>query len=169
MLPLSPLGERDAGASARGRFAKRPELSTGRVRTPGACGRIDELEDVVLKAQSRNRDAKLVLCDLRSIADAAKQLRRRWKAIGHVPRDEADHVWNAFNEACDDVFSALDRERDQRAERFRDRIESIIAKKRELIVSQEEQIERLEEHITRWNDTIDNLRGGRGAYEIGMS
>jgi polyhydroxyalkanoate synthesis regulator phasin/DNA polymerase III psi subunit len=131
-------------------------------------------------SEKRNLEAKRDLCreasrladavgrdaDLRSISEKAKELRHRWKGIGHVPRDEADGIWNEFNAACDDVFSALTRERERRQEQFRDKIESIIAKKRELLHAQEEQIETLQQHIARWEGTIDNLRDGRGADEI---
>jgi polyhydroxyalkanoate synthesis regulator phasin len=153
-------------------------------RFRAACDRFYEARSAAYeqrdREQRRNLEAKRALiseayrlahlvhadADLRTIADAAKDLRRRWKDIGHVPRDEADAVWREFNEACDGVFGALSAERDSRQERFRDRIGSLIAKKRDLLAAQEEQIDTLQQHIARWENTIANLRGGRGADEI---
>jgi len=34
-----------------------------------------------------------------------KHLRRLWKEVGAVPRDQSDKVWKRFNGACDKVFA----------------------------------------------------------------
>jgi len=39
-------------------------------------------------------------------ADQIKELQEQWKAIGPVPRDKADAVWNRFHGACEAFFTA---------------------------------------------------------------
>ncbi len=39
-------------------------------------------------------------------ADRIKELQEQWKAIGPVPRDKADTVWNRFHAACETFFTA---------------------------------------------------------------
>ena len=34
-----------------------------------------------------------------------KHLRRLWKDVGAVPREQSDKVWKRFNGACDKVFA----------------------------------------------------------------
>ena len=34
-----------------------------------------------------------------------KQLRKLWKEIGPVPRDQSDKIWKRFNQTCDKVFA----------------------------------------------------------------
>lgn len=40
-----------------------------------------------------------------NLMNQAKQLRRLWKEIGPVPRENSDKIWKRFNSACDAVFA----------------------------------------------------------------
>ena len=42
--------------------------------------------------------------DWQDRADKAKALQREWKAIGPVPKDVSDAIWDRFHAACDAVF-----------------------------------------------------------------
>jgi hypothetical protein len=44
--------------------------------------------------------------DWKATADLMKQLQEAWKAIGPVPRDDAEAVWQRFRAACDKFFAA---------------------------------------------------------------
>jgi hypothetical protein len=44
--------------------------------------------------------------DWRATADLFKQLQEDWKAIGPVPKDDADAVWQQFRAPCDRFFAA---------------------------------------------------------------
>jgi hypothetical protein len=44
----------------------------------------------------------------RGVADRIKALQRGWKAIGPVPREVSEPLWNRFQTACNDFFARLD-------------------------------------------------------------
>lgn len=65
---------------------------------------------------------------------AIKELQTEWKEVGHVPRRDADAVWNAFRTACDSLFAKRDAARDAEADAHRaeiaalkDEIASVVA------------------------------------------
>ena len=39
--------------------------------------------------------------------EEVKHLRRLWKEVGAVPREQSDRIWKRFNTACDAVFTAV--------------------------------------------------------------
>jgi len=39
--------------------------------------------------------------------EEVKHLRRLWKEVGAVPREQSDRIWKRFNAACDGVFDAV--------------------------------------------------------------
>lgn len=43
--------------------------------------------------------------------EEVKHLRRLWKEVGAVPREQSDKIWKRFNSACDAVFTAVRGER----------------------------------------------------------
>ena len=79
--------------------------------------RRDQL-DIQEQARQNNLQKKVLLCEqaedlLTDLSDATvaaamnkvKHLRRLWKEVGTVPREQSDKVWKRFNGACDKVFA----------------------------------------------------------------
>ena len=79
--------------------------------------RRDQL-DIQEQARQNNLQKKVLLCvqaedlltDLSEQTVGAsmnkvKHLRRLWKEVGAVPRDQSDKIWKRFNGACDKVFA----------------------------------------------------------------
>jgi len=48
--------------------------------------------------------------DSRSAIDEVKELQRRWKTVGIVPRDEDHRLWEEFRQHCDAVFQRRQQE-----------------------------------------------------------
>ncbi len=42
-----------------------------------------------------------------SVMNEIKRLQQTWKSVGHVPKDQADSVWDKWRTACDRVYAAL--------------------------------------------------------------
>ena len=125
--------------------------------------------------------------DLKAAAGRVKDLQTRWKTIGPAPKDVDDRLWNRFRHACDEVFAAAHRDWERRhaeyearkAERerkheewerkqqeWRDKMHDTIRAKREHASRLRESIEHDEGNISRWRDTIYNLRPGGRSDEI---
>lgn len=80
-------------------------------------GRRRDQMEIQEEARKNNLQKKLMLCEqaerlseaegesLYDLTNQAKQLRRLWKEIGPVPRDQSDKIWKRFNQACDAVFA----------------------------------------------------------------
>ena len=79
--------------------------------------RRDQL-DIQEQARQNNLQKKVLLCEqaedlLSDLSEATvggamnkvKHLRRLWKEVGAVPRDQSDKIWKRFNGACDKVFA----------------------------------------------------------------
>ena len=79
--------------------------------------RRDQL-DIQEQARQNNLQKKVLLCEqaedlLSDLSEATvggamnkvKHLRRLWKEVGAVPRDQSDKIWKRFNSACDKVFA----------------------------------------------------------------
>lgn len=77
--------------------------------------RRDQLE-IQEQARQNNLQKKLILCDqaerllngelgLHEAMNEVKHLRRLWKEVGAVPREQSDKIWKRFNTACDAVFA----------------------------------------------------------------
>ena len=79
--------------------------------------RRDQL-DIQEQARQNNLQKKVLLCEqaedlLGDLSDTnvgaamnkVKHLRRLWKEVGAVPRDQSDKIWKRFNGACDKVFA----------------------------------------------------------------
>ena len=78
--------------------------------------RRDQL-DIQEEARKNNLQKKMMLCEqadrlLASEDESSynlvlqvKQLRKLWKEIGPVPRDQSDKIWKRFNQTCDKVFA----------------------------------------------------------------
>lgn len=79
--------------------------------------RRDQL-DIQEQARENNLQKKQLLCEqaedlLTDLSEATvaaamnkvKHLRRLWKEVGAVPREQSDKIWKRFNGACDKVFA----------------------------------------------------------------
>ena len=79
--------------------------------------RRDQL-DIQEQARQNNLQKKVLLCEqaedlLTDLSEATvaaamnkvKHLRRLWKEVGTVPREQSDKIWKRFNGACDKVFA----------------------------------------------------------------
>jgi len=79
--------------------------------------RRDQL-DIQEQARKNNLQKKVLLCEqaedlLNDLSEATvavamnkvKHLRRLWKEVGTVPREQSDKIWKRFNGACDKVFA----------------------------------------------------------------
>jgi len=55
---------------------------------------------------------------LASRLDAAKELQRRWKEIGPVPRGPDQKLWKSFRMACDALFNTRDEQRNASQARY---------------------------------------------------
>lgn len=93
-------------------------------------------------------------------------MQEKWKGIGHVPRDRADAIWDRFRHACDRVFEHARHERERKQEEWRDKMREALDRKRQQAARLRESIEHDEGNISRWQDTIYNLRPGGRADEI---
>lgn len=114
-------------------------------RFRAACDRFFERRKPMLDAehaeQMRNLDAKRALiARAQQVAAAApgeggwgkaiaeiKELQRKWKEIGFVPRRDADAVYKEFRAACDALFAKRDEARDAEANAHRDAIDELKA------------------------------------------
>lgn len=118
--------------------------------------------------RERNYEAKQALVaeaeslvgqDSRIATSRAKDIQRKWKEIGPVPRDLNEQQWQRFRAACDSIFRIANAEGKRRIEDARDRAEDQIRK-----LSAE--IDEHERKITHWEGVITNLRDGENADEI---
>lgn len=58
-------------------------------------------------------------------AEQAKTLQRRWRELGRAPKGEEQALWREFRGLCDGIFAARESERDDRAQRARDRLDAM--------------------------------------------
>lgn len=111
--------------------------------------------------------------DMRDATASVKSLQADWKAIGPVPREQADALWERFRAARDSVFAQAAQEREERQRAWEQRQAAWQANMADALARKEDQLARLydsiahdEDNVTRWQDTIYNLRPGPRADEI---
>jgi hypothetical protein len=104
--------------------------------------------------------------DPKAATERIKELQAKWKEIGHVPRDQADTLWDRFRHACDRVFEHARHERERKQEEWRNKMQDALDRKRQQAGRLRESIEHDEGNISRWQDTIYNLRPGGHADDI---
>jgi Domain of Unknown Function (DUF349) len=90
-------------------------------------GLIVAVEELAAEAESGQRTGNAVLAEV-------KRLQQTWKSIGHVPKDQADAIWDKWRTACDRVYATL---KGHLAELDAQRQENL-AKKEALIAEAEE-------------------------------
>jgi len=104
--------------------------------------------------------------DTKAATGRVKELQEKWKTVGHVPRDQADALWERFRHACDRVFEHARHERERKQDEWRSKMQDALSRKREQADKLRGSVEHDEGNISRWQDTIDNLRPGGRADEI---
>nr|WP_298414993.1 DUF349 domain-containing protein [uncultured Halomonas sp.] len=60
-------------------------------------------------------------------AEQAKRLQQRWRELGRAPKGEEQALWREFRSLCDSIFAARENERDDRAQRAKDRLDAMQA------------------------------------------
>ena len=85
-------------------FAKHREHLTARNAEHGEnltrkLGLIVAVEDLAAQAEG-GRTANSLMPEI-------KRLQQSWKAVGHVPKDQADAIWDKWRTACDRVYAIL--------------------------------------------------------------
>jgi hypothetical protein len=69
------------------------------------CAELEERAGFTLE-EGRDGDAFLRSQNWKEVVEVTKELQRRWKSIGPIPRSKSDALWRRFRLACDYVFEA---------------------------------------------------------------
>jgi hypothetical protein len=111
---------------------------------PALVARLEELERICLAPLAENLEKKLALCeqaealagstDWKATAEELKGLQAQWKALGAVPKEQAEAVWTRFRAACNQFFERRKEHFSTREKEARD----AIRRKTELCVKAEE-------------------------------
>ena len=118
--------------------------------------------------------------NLKEATEEAKRLQGAWKETGPARQEVDQLLWQRFRKACDEVFSAARREREERQQQherkhdewdrkqrqWRQQMHEVLRAKRELRGRLRESVDHDKRNVERWRDTIDNLRPGGRADEI---
>ncbi len=112
------------------RAAERDEEQANLVAKQALCAQVEEFAVTAESAKAQNRG----LLTPSDVMRRAKDLQQRWKAIGHVPRDQVEALWTRFRGGMDRVYETISEHRDaENAERIAN-----LEKKRALIKEVEE-------------------------------
>lgn len=108
-------------------------------------------------SREANYEKKVALCveaesinessDWNTTSGKMKQLQEAWKAIGPVPKNKSDEIWNRFRAACDTFFT-----------KKRSHFEELDAEKQKNLEAKTAFCEKLEAMETDSNATIDSLK-----------
>jgi hypothetical protein len=96
--------DRAAGKAVHERFVAVTSNLQNRLEAAYAAN-INQKKSLIERAQQ--------LCsaeDSRGAIDEVKELQRRWKMVGLVPRDEDHRLWEEFRQHCDTVFQRRQQE-----------------------------------------------------------
>lgn len=83
----------------------------------------------------------------REDTQAMKQLGIEWKAVGFSGRNNEDKVWKTFRGIMDQYFAELKENNERRHMDWRQRMLDTRARKQELIISQRNQLKRMQEDM----------------------
>lgn len=139
----------------------------------------DQLE----KEQKENLRRKVALCEqaealsaseeFKATSEALKALQAEWKAVGPVPRNRAEALWERFRKANDVFFerrAAFFEQRDQDRSKNKDEWQGRL---REALDRKQDQADRLRESIRydedtaeRWRTRLAEVRPGAREQEI---
>ena len=127
---------------------------------PALVARLEELERICLAPLAENLEKKLELCiqaealadstDWKVTAEALKGLQAQWKALGAVPKEQAEAVWTRFRAACNRFF---ERRKEHFSAREKEAREAI-RRKTELCAKAEELRE-----SSDWRATAEAFKG----------
>ncbi|QTP53582.1 DUF349 domain-containing protein [Billgrantia sulfidoxydans] len=102
----------------------------GRIRF-ALQGLIDQRAKEVADAKRRLIEEAQALIERPSSPDEraehAKRLQQRWRELGRAPRGEEQTLWREFRAACDQIFAMREAQRDDRAQRTRQRLDEMQA------------------------------------------
>jgi Domain of Unknown Function (DUF349) len=96
--------DRAAGKSLQEQFAAVTAKLQSRLDAEHA-GNVRQKKSLIERAQQLHGDE-----DSRAAIDAVKELQRKWKEVGPVPRDEDHRLWEEFRQHCDAVFQRRQQE-----------------------------------------------------------
>lgn len=114
-------------------------------------------------SQIKNLEAKLSLIktaqdnmlseDWETIVPLFKKLQEDWKNIGHVPRSQANKVWDDFREACNTFFKNFRDKNNATTDNWKENFKNKRALLDELktISNEEGSIEKIEQIKNQWN------------------
>jgi hypothetical protein len=91
-------------------------------------GLIVAVEDLAVQAEGNLRPAPSIMSEI-------KRLQAVWKTVGHVPKDQADAIWDKWRTSCDRVYAVL---KPYLAEQDAQRLEN--AAKKEAIITEIEEL-----------------------------
>lgn len=96
--------DRAAGKAVHEQFVAVTSKLQNRLEAAYAAN-IDQKKSLIARAQQLGSAE-----DSRGAIDEVKELQRRWKTVGIVPRDEDHRLWEEFRQHCDAVFQRRQQE-----------------------------------------------------------
>ncbi len=114
-------------------------------------------------SQIKNLETKLALIktaqdnmlseDWETIVPLFKKLQEDWKHVGHVPRSQANKVWDEFREACNTFFKNFRDKNNAATDNWKDNFKNKRALLDQLktISNEEGSIEKIEQIKNQWN------------------
>jgi hypothetical protein len=127
---------------------------------------LDRKWKICLEAQSLTSLGARMVGKVEDSIRRVKELQAEWKTIGHVPRDQQEEVQQQFRRACDKVFEWDRQERERKKAEWRDKMKEIIVSKEEQANRIRESIRHDEQIISQKREKIYCLRPGGRSYEI---
>ena len=128
-------------------FGKRGEVAESRKQDFAA--NLAAKMDLVKKAQQLRWAT-----DAHAAATDARELQAQWKAIGPVPREKSDDIWNQFRESCDSIFANVQSARNHHESEFSDRLKDAMNRKLEQFGEVLRSIDRDQEQLDRLNEQL---------------
>ncbi|MDO4229841.1 MAG: DUF349 domain-containing protein [Capnocytophaga sp.] len=119
------------------------------------------------KEQQENFEKKLALLEIakankdnrdwETVTPVMKKIQEDWKAIGNVPKKNADKIWKEFRKACNEYFDELHKAiKSSQNKEFEalDKKKELLDKVKEykLTRDREKEIENLQEFVNQWNN-----------------
>ena len=139
--------------------------------------------DQLDKEQKENLRRKVALCEeaerlsaseeFKATAEALKALQTEWKAVGPVPRQRAEALWDRFRKANDAFFARRaawfeqrDQDRSKNKDEWQGRLREALDRKKDQADRLRESIEYDESTAERWRTKLTEVRPGAREQEI---
>ena len=115
--------------------------------------------------QVKNLEAKLKLIqtakdnmdseDWDTVLPLFKKLQQEWKNIGHVPRSQANKIWDDFREACNHFFDKFREKNNTEGDNWKEnyKVKKQILEDLKAVSDEDGSVEKIEELKTAWNNT----------------